>query len=276
VFRGHFRRSGSLRSVWHRRERKRRPAGMTLNGPVAQLHSVPLARKTPTEANWQSGDPRTMIRCVARLATDRGIVFHMTPRAVERKLRLFYCACCRLRWGQLPVAAQAAVEVAEQRANGRVNSRCLRVARRDAQAAERYTWPVYTSGGYAPGAWDATHCTRLAITATEVHARLRTESLPDGSPVNAADQVVLLRDLFQHPFHPIPIEQAWLTPTVLTLAHVIQAERTFELIPVLGDALQDAGCDSVEVLDHCYGPGPHAAGCWLVDRLSGWGIEGYF
>jgi hypothetical protein len=165
------------------------------------------------------------------------------------------------------------VEVTEQYANGLVNSRRLRAARRVAQASEPATWPLPTSGGYGPGAWDASHATRLAITATEVHAWLRSGNVPDGSPVSAADQVDLLRDLFENPFHPVAIEQAWLTPTVLTLAHVIQLERAFDLLPVLGDALQDAGCDSAEVIGHCYGPGPHAAGCWLVDRLSGWGME---
>jgi hypothetical protein len=48
---------------------------------------------------------------------------------------------------------------------------------------------------------------------------------------------------------------------------VIRAGRVFELMPVLGDALQDAGCDRAELLDHCRDPGPHAAGCWLLDGL---------
>ena len=178
-------------------------------------------------------------------------MFHMTSRAVERKLRLFFCACCRLQWDQLPVATRPVVEVTEQYANGLVNSNRLRAARRVAQAAEPATWPLPMSGGYAPGAWDVTYAIRLAITATEVHARLRSGNVPDGSPVSAADQVGLLRDLFENPFQPVAIEQSWLTPTVLTLAHVVQAERAFDLLPVLGDALQDAGCDSAEVLDHC-------------------------
>jgi hypothetical protein len=214
-----------------------------------------------------------MIRCVVRLATDRGIVFHMTPRAVERKLRLFFCACCRLRWDQLPGAVRPVVEVAEQHANGLVNSQRLRAARRVAQAAEPATWPLPMSGGYAPGAWDATNTVRLAVAATEIHAHVRSGNVPDGSPVSAADQVVLLRELFENPFQPVAIDQKWLTPTVATLAHVIYAKRAFDLLPVLGDALQDAGCDRSEVVGHCYGPGPHVVGCWLVDLLSGWGCE---
>lgn len=214
-----------------------------------------------------------MIRCVVHLATARGIVFHLSARAVERKLRLFFCACCRLRWDQLPVAARPVVELTERYANGLVNARPLRAARRVAEAAEQSAWPLPRSGGYAPGAWDVSHTARLAIAATEVHARLRSGDVPDGSPVSAADQVVRLRELLADPFQPVVIEEEWLIPTVLTLAHVIQAERAFDLLPVLGDALQDAGCDRAEVLDHCYGPGAHVAGCWLVDRLTGWGRE---
>ena len=268
MFSGHIRRSGSLRSVWHRRERKRKPAHLLAPPPP-----VRVTCNAPSETHWQSGDPRAMIRCVVRLATDRGIVFHLSARAVERKFRFFFCACCRLRWDQLPVAARPVVELAERYANGLVNSRSLRAARRVAQAAERSTWPLPTSGGFAPGAWDATNVVRLAVAATEVHASVRSGNVPDGSPVSAADQVVLLYELFADPFHPVAIEEAWLTPTVLTLAHVIQAERAFDLLPVLGDAIQDAGCECAEVLGHCYGPGPHVAGCWLVDRLSGWGSE---
>lgn len=88
-------------------------------------------------------------------------------------------------------------------------------------------------------------------------------------PLSGVDQVALLRELFGNPFQPISIEPSWLTPTVLTLAHLIRTERTFELMPVLGDALQDAGCGIAEVLEHCYGPSPHVVGCWLVDLLSG-------
>jgi hypothetical protein len=93
--------------------------------------------------------------------------------------------------------------------------------------------------------------------------------VPSGNPASAADQVVLLRELFENPFRPIEIAGKWLTSTVVTLARVIHADRAFHLMPVLGDALQDAGCTRAEVLAHCYGPGPHVAGCWLVDRLTG-------
>ena len=33
--------------------------------------------------------------------------------------------------------------------------------------------------------------------------------------------------------------------------------------------LEDAGCTDANVLSHLRGPGPHARGCWVVDRILG-------
>jgi hypothetical protein len=43
--------------------------------------------------------------------------------------------------------------------------------------------------------------------------------------------------------------------------------RDFSAMPILADALQDAGCENADVLDHCRGPGPHVRGCFVVDKL---------
>jgi hypothetical protein len=91
--------------------------------------------------------------------------------------------------------------------------------------------------------------------------------VPGGVPVGATDRAALLRELFENPFRPVEIASQWLTSTVVTLARVIHVDRSFHLMPVLGDALQDAGCSSAEVLEHCYGSGPHVAGCWLLDAI---------
>jgi hypothetical protein len=45
----------------------------------------------------------------------------------------------------------------------------------------------------------------------------------------------------------------------------------FLLAPIIADALEDAGCDSADVLDHCRGSGPHVRGCWVVDLVLGKG-----
>jgi diguanylate cyclase (GGDEF)-like protein len=43
----------------------------------------------------------------------------------------------------------------------------------------------------------------------------------------------------------------------------------FCAMPILADALQDAGCDSDQILDHCRGDTPHVRGCWVVDEVLG-------
>ncbi|MBN9117607.1 MAG: hypothetical protein J0I06_00275 [Planctomycetes bacterium] len=62
---------------------------------------------------------------------------------------------------------------------------------------------------------------------------------------------------------------SWRTDTVLSLARQMYESREFGAMPILADALQDAGCDSDEILSHCRGPGPHVRGCWVVDRILG-------
>ena len=57
--------------------------------------------------------------------------------------------------------------------------------------------------------------------------------------------------------------------TVVQLAQVIHNDRAFDRLPILADALEDAGCTDPDTLAHCRGPGPHVRGCWVVDLLLG-------
>ena len=80
----------------------------------------------------------------------------------------------------------------------------------------------------------------------------------------------VLRCILGNPFRLIPrIEPKWLTHAVVTLAQQIYADRAFDRLPILADALQDAGCENTDILDHCRGPGPHVRGCWVVDLVLG-------
>jgi hypothetical protein len=47
--------------------------------------------------------------------------------------------------------------------------------------------------------------------------------------------------------------------------------RDFSAMPILADALQDASCEDENLLSHCWSPGPHVRGCWLVDLVRGAG-----
>ena len=40
-------------------------------------------------------------------------------------------------------------------------------------------------------------------------------------------------------------------------------------MPITADALQDAGGDNADILNHCRGPGPHVCGCWVADLILG-------
>jgi hypothetical protein len=68
--------------------------------------------------------------------------------------------------------------------------------------------------------------------------------------------------------HPL-IEKAWLTSTVVALAEAIHEDRGFDLLPILADALQEAGCENADILNHCRQPEEHLHGCGVVDLLTG-------
>jgi hypothetical protein len=85
----------------------------------------------------------------------------------------------------------------------------------------------------------------------------------------APRQMSLLRDIFGNPFRLVTLDPRWLTSTVVDLAQAIYNERAFERMPILADALMDAGCDSDDIIHHCRGDGPHVRGCWVVDLLLG-------
>jgi hypothetical protein len=82
-------------------------------------------------------------------------------------------------------------------------------------------------------------------------------------------QCDLLRDIFGNPFRPVAFSPVWRTDTAVALARQMYEGRDFGAMPILADALQEAGCDSEDILDHCRGPGPHVRGCWVVDLVLG-------
>jgi hypothetical protein len=78
----------------------------------------------------------------------------------------------------------------------------------------------------------------------------------------------LLRDIFGNPFRPVSFDPAWRTSTVLSLASQMYESRDFGAMPILADALQDAGCASEDILDHCRDAKQvHVRGCWVVDLV---------
>jgi hypothetical protein len=81
--------------------------------------------------------------------------------------------------------------------------------------------------------------------------------------------VRLIRCTFGNPFRPAHFDPAWRTSAVAALAGPIYADRAFDRLPILADALEDAGCDDQDMLTHCRTDPDHARGCWVVDLILG-------
>jgi hypothetical protein len=75
---------------------------------------------------------------------------------------------------------------------------------------------------------------------------------------------------FSEPLRYVSLQPSWLTSTVVGLAEGIYADQAFDWMPILADALQDAGCDDPDILNHCRDANQmHVRGCWVVDLLLG-------
>ena len=193
-----------------------------------------------TEAEWLGcTDPMPMLEFVSRTATGR-------------KLRLFGVACSRHIWEKIDELGREAIEVAERYADGQAGSDALRAARLACRAAgDSASW-------YAAAT--------LPLVAAR-NAALSAVAGPYYPEVERLAQAGLLRDIFGNPFRPPIFNPTWPTPGIVDLAQKMYEERDFSSMPILADALQEAGCDNADILDHCRGPEPHCRGCWLVDLL---------
>ena len=94
----------------------------------------------------------------------------------------------------------------------------------------------------------------------------RDDDLHDLPPSTKTD---LLRCIFGNPFHPITHDPTWLTSTVQQLANSIYQDRAFDFLPILADALEDAGCTNASILEHCRSESEHVRGCWALDLVLG-------
>ncbi len=101
--------------------------------------------------------------------------------------------------------------------------------------------------------------------------RLNADKMPmlRSDPLLAQLSPNLIRDIFGNPFRPVVANPAWLTPTVVSIASAIYAERAFDRLPILADALEEAGCADADLLLHGRQPGEHVRGCWAVDLVLG-------
>lgn len=217
-----------------------------------------------TEAEWSSCAEPTPMLGFLRGTTD------------DRKLRLWACGCCRLAWRWLGPHAHRAVDVAETHSDLDAPATDLAACRAE---VEEKTYleggePVYDPAFYACGEPIADAAVGASFySATTVASELTEEGADFDDRFAAAvareraAHARLLRDIFGNPFRPVAFSPEWRTGTAAALARQMYESRDFTAMPILADALQDAGCDDEDVLAHCRGDGPHVRGCWVCDLV---------
>ena len=218
-----------------------------------------------TEQEWsQATDPQAMLEFL------RG-------KTSERKLRLFACSVCRQLASFVGTREYIrGIEAAEAYADG---GRMKAAMKRCRQALnERMVSLVDTSGHGQSDEWNALFLGHVAICEKDYRSfptcLSYLQSGLGGDSVKKAISVSYLnvRDIFGNPFRPITIDPAWLTwhgGLLVSMSQQMYASRDFRDMPVLADALEEAGCQDQDILAHCRSGGEHVRGCWVVDLILG-------
>jgi hypothetical protein len=246
------------------------------------------------EADWlKSIEPSAMLR------RHRGL-----PPFDERKLRLFAAACCRRVWDCLvDDQSRAAVEAMERFVEGRESpERMAEFARGAIDAATHLGRPWEGFGSEDRSATSSAalaaghaisglgggevfrqafpHSIGFVASLAESARAFSVSSWRDSTPscfaawtaTGKSERLAhadLLREILGNPFRPVPFDPTWRTPDVLGLARSIDEVEDFGSLPILGDALEESGCDADEILSHCRRACGHVRGCWALDAVLG-------
>ena len=191
---------------------------------------------------------------------------HLRGKASHRKLRLTLTGIARRAWEDLrDERSRRAIEIVECYADGgathaelHVANRLVHQAREEAHSGAIVSARTLASLACHPGdGFDA---------ARDTLAWVKNGRYEPGPPA-VAD---VFREIFGNPFRPASPDPAWRTTDVRLLAEGIYAERAFDRMPILADALQDAGCDNDALLSHLRGANAaHVRGCWALDLVLG-------
>ncbi|MDB5305862.1 MAG: hypothetical protein JWO38_64 [Gemmataceae bacterium] len=245
-----------------------------------------------TEAEWLACDDPTPMLEFLRLEGN------------DRKLRLFAVACChRIKKARYDsIETTHLLEAIERFADGSSSSTELESIRMAGQQASILKWrgagdPVFEAEGAVNALWPLLRVEEVIRQASAIagyeaslgrveeasrqkrrfrwwksRRKLSRDEHRDihaqGVKTERAVYRLLLQDIF-NPFRPVTPDPAWQTSTAVTLARQMYDSRDFSPLPILADALQDAGCDHPNILAHCRGDGPHVRGCWVVDLVLG-------
>jgi hypothetical protein len=210
-----------------------------------------------------------------------------------RQSRLYLLACARKQWARLPAVCRAIVGLAEVYAEAPRKKKVLHAA----------IAPVAEQLMHSAGDPDDLRSVEIGLTTAALTAQIGPDldqacrvshDLPPGSPLTPEEwrgvaallylpfepktptyawvprelhDVELLRDVYGNPFRRAQFSPAWRTDTVVTFARQMYESREFSAMPIFADALEEAGCDDDDILNHCRSDKPHARGCWVLDLV---------
>ena len=210
-----------------------------------------------TEGEWLAARcPRTILESLKFKRTDR-------------KLRLFTCACIRDEQELLANELDVLIEKVEALADGLATFEDVRNAIPGLYDLE-ISWGEEDEGDES---LEGYYCAKNAVITLTAHLDdsflTALGACPQLADAEEFFQCELLRDIFGNPFRPVVFDPNWRTSTVVAIAKAMYESRDFSPMPILADALQEAGCENADILNHCRSDGPHVKGCWVVDLVLG-------
>jgi hypothetical protein len=245
-----------------------------------------------SEALWlRETDP------LALLALRHPMRSHGSAMPQSRQSRFYLLACARRQWARLPTVARVVLGLAEAFAEAPRREKDLAAVAAVAEQLMHSAGDPDDLRSAELGLLLAAATARLGADLDRARREARDPPAAPPIPAFSADEwrgaaallylpfepktptyawvppplhdVGLLRDVYGNPYRHVPFSPAWRTDTVVAFARRIYESREFGAMPIFADALEDAGCDSAEVLSHCRSGGPHARGCWVLDRVLG-------
>jgi hypothetical protein len=221
-----------------------------------------LRKVTMTAEEWDSSsDFRAMTRALEDVRS-------------TRKWHCFAVACVSLIWDRVPDHLREIIKVTERfiqrkASNGERSRARLQMGGPEAQVRNSVEWAVY---------WASAAPTDINSSARgSVPYSVRQVLLTPGNgqpPLHPEpDRLLcdLLREIFPNPARTPRIEPAWLRwsdGAVRRVAETTDEEGDLARLPVLADALEEAGCTDEHLLGHLRGPGNHWLGCWALDLCT--------
>ncbi|MFO0805086.1 MAG: hypothetical protein U0791_18425 [Gemmataceae bacterium] len=222
-----------------------------------------------TEAEWLAAtDPVPMLD-------------YLRGKSSDRKLRLFDIGCCQRlsRIIENEPAWVGGLDAAEQFADGKIGASELgrwheEISNWEGSLADFRLPLIQTHGSLFAVTLlerdDSSHGVQYSVRLAMTELAVELEGAACVQRVSEEQSQVssrLLREIIGNPFRPVTFAPDWRTSTVAAIARGMYESRDFSPMSLLADALQDAGCDNEDILNHCRSNGPHVRGCWVVDLI---------